>query len=94
MRRCEISSVIKSAVAELNLTSRQSQIVEGLAHGLDCERIAARLSISHGTARTHIRHIFTTLRVRSRVELVALVLANVAANVKTRNRRTAVRKRN
>lgn len=92
MRRNANSSVIRSAVAELNLTGRQSQVVEGLARGLDSERIADRLSISHGTARTHLRNIFTTLRVRSRVELVAMVLANVAANVKTHNRRPAVRK--
>lgn len=85
MRRNANSSVIRSAVAELNLTGRQSQVVEGLARGLDSERIADCLSISRGTARTHLRNIFTTLRVRSRAELVALVLANVAANVKTHN---------
>lgn len=86
MRRNKNSSVIRPAVAELELTGRQSQIVEGLAHGLDGERIAAQLSISCATARTHLRNIYRTLRVKSRSELVALVLANVAANVTTRRR--------
>ncbi len=71
---------IKSAVARLGLSPRESQIVAGLASGRSTKRVAAELSIHQNTVRTHLRKIFTKLEVNSRVELLSQVLANVLEN--------------
>ena len=85
---------IRSAVAQFELTPRQAQVAEGVAHGLSNDAIAERLSISSATARTHLRNIFMTVNVASRAQLVARVLAKVAADDWVRDRCSRIRDRN
>ena len=72
---------ITSAIAKLGLTKRQSQIVEGLTYGLKHDTLADELNISRSTLRSHFRHIFTSLKVANRVELLSQVLREVLAGV-------------
>jgi DNA-binding NarL/FixJ family response regulator len=50
------------------LSAREREILELLAAGDRYKEIAARLEISVLTVRTHIRHIYEKLQVRSRTE--------------------------
>lgn len=50
------------------LTSREHEILGLLAKGYRYREIAGRLDISLDTVRTHIRHIYDKLHVRSRTE--------------------------
>lgn len=57
-----------------DLSPREREILDLLVTGLRYKEIAARLSISIDTVRTHIRHIYDKLHVRSRGELTARLL--------------------
>jgi DNA-binding NarL/FixJ family response regulator len=54
------------------LTAREKEIVGLVAHGLSNTDIAAALSISHATAKTHVSRAMTKLGARDRAQLVAL----------------------
>jgi DNA-binding NarL/FixJ family response regulator len=54
------------------LTSRERQIVGLVAHGLSNTEIAATLTISHATAKTHVNRAMTKLGARDRAQLVVL----------------------
>jgi pimeloyl-ACP methyl ester carboxylesterase len=58
------------------LTTREGEIVELIARGLDNSQIAARLEMSEKTVRNHITRIFDKLGVESRAQ--AIVLAREA----------------
>jgi pimeloyl-ACP methyl ester carboxylesterase/DNA-binding CsgD family transcriptional regulator len=60
-----------AAVLE-QLTPREREVLEVLAHGLDNSQIAARLKISEKTARNHVSIVFSKLGVTSRAQAVAL----------------------
>jgi DNA-binding NarL/FixJ family response regulator len=51
-----------------NLSARETEVIELLAHGYSDKEIAERLQISFTTVRSHVAHIFEKLHVRSRVE--------------------------
>lgn len=53
------------------LTDRQIQVAELAAEGLRNHEIAARLGLSAGTVKVHLRHAYRTLRIGSRAELRA-----------------------
>jgi len=72
---------ITAAIAEMGLTRRESMIVDLLARGYNSEPLAAELKITQATLRTHLRNIFASLRINSRAELLAIVLANVIAKL-------------
>jgi DNA-binding NarL/FixJ family response regulator len=55
-----------------DLTPRERQVLELLAHGDSKETIAARLFLSTNTVRNHIQNILTKLGVHSRLEAVAI----------------------
>jgi DNA-binding NarL/FixJ family response regulator len=56
--------------ADDGLTSRELAIVRMIARGLRNRVIAEELSITEGTVKVHLHHIYEKLRVESRLELV------------------------
>jgi DNA-binding NarL/FixJ family response regulator len=62
-----------SAVSMLGqLTPREREVLDVLAHGVDNGEIAARLEISAKTVRNHVSTIFSKLGITSRAQAVAL----------------------
>jgi DNA-binding NarL/FixJ family response regulator len=53
------------------LTEREVAVLRLVARGLGNKEIAASLSLSENTVKTHVRHIFEKLHLRSRAEAVA-----------------------
>jgi DNA-binding NarL/FixJ family response regulator len=56
------------------LTDRENEILSFLSKGFANKEIADKLEISIPTVRTHLRHIYEKLHVRSRTEAVARFL--------------------
>lgn len=56
------------------LTLREKEILRQLAKGLRYKEIAAELSISTETVRSHTRHIYEKLQVQSRTEAINKVM--------------------
>jgi DNA-binding NarL/FixJ family response regulator len=54
------------------LTAREKEIVGLVAHGLSNTEIAATLTISHATAKTHVSRAMAKLGARDRAQLVAM----------------------
>lgn len=52
------------------LSPKESQVLEKLAHGFLYKEIAAEMGITHETVRTHIRNIYQKLQVNTRTEAV------------------------
>ena len=53
------------------LTARESQVLQYLAKGLSYKLVAAELTISVETVRTHIKRIYEKLHVHSVTEALA-----------------------
>ena len=58
------------------LTARERDVLEQIARGLGNKEIAAILSISENTVKTHVRHILAKLNLRSRAEAAAFAVRN------------------
>ncbi|MBL7732876.1 MAG: response regulator transcription factor [Chitinophagaceae bacterium] len=56
------------------LTNREKEILKLLSKGLRYKEIAAELSISMDTVRTHTRHIYEKLQVQSRTEAINKIM--------------------
>ena len=54
------------------LTPRQMEIVKALSEGLSYKMIGSELSISIDTVRTHIKKIYRSLEVNSKIEVINL----------------------
>jgi pimeloyl-ACP methyl ester carboxylesterase/DNA-binding CsgD family transcriptional regulator len=65
-------AAVATAVSLDDLTSREREVLEIVAQGLDNYAIAARLHISEKTVRNHVSIIFSKLGVTSRAQAVAL----------------------
>jgi DNA-binding NarL/FixJ family response regulator len=75
VRSFRLPSAGASTVPDANgLTARESNILMLLAQGLSNKEIAQKTSISAGTVRNHLEHIFKKLHVRCRTEAVARYL--------------------
>jgi DNA-binding NarL/FixJ family response regulator len=59
------------------LTSREREVLQLLARGMDNEGIAQALHLSPHTARTHVGNILRKLEVHSRAEAARLVLGEI-----------------
>ena len=55
------------------LSTRELEVVQALRQGLRLSEVARVLSISHHTARNHLKHVFKKLGVHSQVELLSLM---------------------
>jgi PAS domain S-box-containing protein len=66
---------VASSGASGPLTAREREIVRLIAEGASGPEIAAELSISHDTVRTHARNAMGKMGARSRAHLVAKALA-------------------
>ena len=75
--------VVKSLQAEgatedgVQLTTREREVLDGLARGLAYKQIADELDISMGTIRTHIERIYEKLHVHNRTDAVVKYLRGV-----------------
>jgi len=63
-RESGIRSMAKS------LTPREVEVAQMIANGLPSKEVADKLSISTGTAKLHLHHVYTKLNVAGRVALV------------------------
>jgi len=53
-----------------NLTARELQVAQMIAHGLPSKLVADELSITEGTARLHLHHIYFKLNLSGRMALM------------------------
>jgi DNA-binding CsgD family transcriptional regulator len=61
----------RSSAIEGLLTPRELEVLRVMADGATNEGIATRLVISHGTAKTHVKHILRKLEASNRAEAVS-----------------------
>lgn len=61
------------------LTAREAEILELMAEGLSNAGIAARLVISEGTVKQHVKHILRKLGAGNRVEAVSMLYRSEGA---------------
>lgn len=64
----------RTAVPVTDLSPREKEVLNALVEGLSYKMIAARLSISFETVRSHIKRIYEKLRVHNNTEAVAKAL--------------------
>ena len=60
------------------LSPREYEILELLAEGFPNKQIAARVGLTDGTVRWHLRHVYHKLHVRSRMEAALKFLSGKA----------------
>jgi NarL family two-component system response regulator LiaR len=60
----------------LDLTEREREVLALMVEGLNNTQIAARLTVSPSTVKSHVSNILAKLGVASRTEAVSLALRN------------------
>jgi PAS domain S-box-containing protein len=68
----------QQAMVRADLSQREVEVVRLLAEGLSGPEVAEELRIAHNTVRTHTRNAMTKMNARSRAQLVAKSLAELA----------------
>ncbi|MBS4752147.1 hypothetical protein KG112_04915 [Nocardioides sp. zg-ZUI104] len=66
-----LRSVPRTTAYDATLTRREQEVLELMAQGDTNQRIARRLSITEGTAKSHVKHILRKLGAANRAEAVA-----------------------
>lgn len=69
---------VATAVEVEGLSPREHEILELLAAGFPNKQIAARVGLTDGTVRWHLRHVYHKLHVRSRTEAALKYLSTKA----------------
>jgi DNA-binding NarL/FixJ family response regulator len=69
-----IASKLAERVTRVQLTPREMSVLKLLAAGKANREIATKLSISEGTVKIHVTHLFEKLGVTSRTEAVATAM--------------------
>jgi len=69
-----IAARLADRMLRADLTGRELQILELLAHGSTNKQIAQALEISDNTVRHHVNNIMDTLQVSDRTEAVAIAI--------------------
>jgi pimeloyl-ACP methyl ester carboxylesterase/DNA-binding CsgD family transcriptional regulator len=67
-----VEAFLPAALSFEELTSREREVLELVAQGMDNRRISGRLKISEKTIRNHVSNIFSKLGARNRAHAVAL----------------------
>ena len=70
----EIASKLAAYIGEIELTARESEILQLIAKGSSNKKIAESLFITEGTVKTHINHILKKLSAKSRTEAVKVAI--------------------
>jgi DNA-binding NarL/FixJ family response regulator len=70
----EVNGAIAENVLAV-LTDREREIMRLVSHGLSNKAIARRLSISQGTIKVHLHHIYQKLEINNRTVLAALAIS-------------------
>ncbi len=70
----EIASKLAAYIGEIELTARESEILQLIAKGSSNKKIAESLFITEGTVKTHINHILKKLSAISRTEAVKVAI--------------------
>jgi len=70
----EIGRKLAEILRHPRLTSRELEVLELMADGLQNKEIAYRLDVSKQTAMTHIKNIFKKLEVQDRTQAVMVAL--------------------
>jgi DNA-binding NarL/FixJ family response regulator len=70
----EASARLAERAGERDLTNREQSVLELLARGLTNREIQASLSLSEGTLKNHLKHVYDKLGVGNRTEAVHAAL--------------------
>jgi two-component system nitrate/nitrite response regulator NarL len=65
-----------------SLTERERQIMRVVCEGHSNKEVARRLSVSEGTVKVHLHHVFEKLAIRNRTALVAYQFKNTTTNLR------------
>jgi DNA-binding NarL/FixJ family response regulator len=71
-----LSSTIVLEEGDRTLTTRQREILQMLADGMQTEAVARRLGLSTETVRTHTKRILAKLHADTRTQAVAIAIRN------------------
>jgi len=82
LEHARVSMRASDIAREYNLTSRETEVLQLLAHKNSLPKIESDLFIAEGTLRAHISHIYTRLGIHSRKELEAMLEGEVQAEGK------------
>ncbi len=58
---------------KFNLTTRECEVFDLLAHGRNGAYIEQKLCISRNTVKAHVKHIYQKLEIHSHQELISIV---------------------
>ena len=87
--RQALNSRLKSTIAALGLTGRETEVVELLVMGYEGTALARKLHRSLTTVKTHLRHVFSKCGVKTRVQLMSMVMNQTIEELETEYELTA-----